>query len=120
MTHTVGTFRIRMEGWPDRAAILIAAGTCSSCGPRTSPCWFPLPPFDVGAAVAIVGLLATFVTSAISNTRILYQREPLPAAPGAAQSTIDTRSTIVNKSAIGNQQSQSAVRNLRSAIIINR
>jgi archaetidylinositol phosphate synthase len=103
-THTVGTFRISYwKVGPTELRILIAAGTLQLLrSPDVALLGSRYLLFDVGAAVAIAGLLATFVTSAISNTRILYKREPLPAAPGATQ------------------QSQSAVRNLRSAIIINR
>ena len=34
--------------------------------------------FDVGAVVATVGLVGTFVLSAAANTRVLYAAEPLP------------------------------------------
>ena len=34
--------------------------------------------FDVGGIVAIAGLAATFIASAVSNTRTLYRLEPLP------------------------------------------
>jgi hypothetical protein len=35
--------------------------------------------FDVGGAVAIAGLVITFVASAVANTRALYRAEPLPS-----------------------------------------
>jgi hypothetical protein len=33
----------------------------------------------VGGVIALAALAVTFVASAISNTRLLYRREPLPA-----------------------------------------
>jgi hypothetical protein len=38
--------------------------------------------FDVGGVVAIAGLLATFASAAISNTRKLYLAEPRHRANG--------------------------------------
>jgi hypothetical protein len=35
--------------------------------------------FDVGGAIGAVGLVATFLHSAIRNTRQLYREEPLSA-----------------------------------------
>ena len=34
--------------------------------------------FDIGGVVAIIGLVITFVVSAVANTRKLYAAEPLP------------------------------------------
>ena len=34
--------------------------------------------FDVGCAVATVGLAVTFITASIANARELYRREPMP------------------------------------------
>jgi hypothetical protein len=34
--------------------------------------------FDVGGGVAIIGLVVTFIVSAVTNTRMLYRAEPLP------------------------------------------
>ena len=42
--------------------------------------WLAVAAWRVGGGVGIAALLATFVMSAISNTRLLYQREPLPKA----------------------------------------
>jgi hypothetical protein len=36
--------------------------------------------FDMGAAVACVGLLVAFVTASVRNARALYVAEPLPSA----------------------------------------
>jgi hypothetical protein len=43
----------------------------------------------VGGVVAIVALAATFIASTISNTRLLYRREPLPAKKNV-QARVDT------------------------------
>jgi hypothetical protein len=34
--------------------------------------------FDLGGTVGIIGLIGTFVISAIANVRKLYKEEPLP------------------------------------------
>jgi phosphatidylglycerophosphate synthase len=79
-THALGTFRLAY--WkigPTELRILIALGTLQLLrsdsvvllGER-------LLLFDVGGAVAAAALLVTFVCAAVSNTRELYRREPLP------------------------------------------
>jgi archaetidylinositol phosphate synthase len=80
-THALGTFRLAY--WkigPTELRILMAAGTLQLLrsdsvvlGGHT----FLL--FDVGGAAGIAGLLLTFVFAAVTNTRELYRREPLPA-----------------------------------------
>jgi phosphatidylglycerophosphate synthase len=79
-THTVGTFRISYwKMGPTELRILLAAGTLvllRSTEVTLFGARFLL--FDVGGAVATVGLLATFAASAIANTITLYRREPLP------------------------------------------
>ena len=78
--HSVGTFRI--SSWkfgPTELRIFLAAGTLrllwtnevSIAGAR-----YLL--FDVGGAVAVAGLVLTFVASAVGNTVALYRSEPLP------------------------------------------
>jgi archaetidylinositol phosphate synthase len=89
-THSVGTFRISYwKVGPTELRILIAIGTLQllrSAEVGLFGSRYLL--FDIGAVVAIVGLLGTFVWSAISNTRILYKREPLPSAVRGRQSAI--------------------------------
>jgi archaetidylinositol phosphate synthase len=79
-THTVGTFRISYwKMGPTEMRILLAVGALQLLrstdvvllGNR-----FLL--FDVGGIVAIAGLAATFIASAVSNTLKLYRLEPLP------------------------------------------
>lgn len=80
-THSVGVFRISYwKVGPTELRILIAIGTLQLLrsafvnvfGQR-------LLLFDIGGAAAIVGLLATFIASAVRNTMTLYRAEPLPS-----------------------------------------
>ena len=79
-THTVGTFRISYwKMGPTELRILLAAGTLQLLrSPDVALFGGRYLLFDVGGVVGIAALLATFVASAISNTRTLYRREPLP------------------------------------------
>ena len=86
-THAVGVFKISYWKFgPTELRILVALGTLqllrsgfvSLFGHRVLL-------FDIGGAIAIVGLLATFVASAIHNTRTLYRLEPLPGRQPAAE-----------------------------------
>jgi archaetidylinositol phosphate synthase len=82
-THTVGTFRISYwKVGPTELRLLFAAGTLQLLrSPDVAILGQRYLLFDVGAIVAIVGLLATFLASAIGNTTTLYKREPLPRRP---------------------------------------
>jgi phosphatidylglycerophosphate synthase len=79
-THALGTFRLAY--WkigPTELRILIALGTLQLL--RSDSVVIlgeKLLLFDVGGAVAVAGLLVTFLCAAVSNTRELYRREPLP------------------------------------------
>jgi archaetidylinositol phosphate synthase len=79
-THALGTFRLSYwKMGPTELRIVLAIGTLMLlrsdsvviAGQR-------LLLFDVGGAVAIGGLLVTFVSAAVSNSRRLYLQEPLP------------------------------------------
>jgi archaetidylinositol phosphate synthase len=79
-THALGTFRLSY--WrigPTELRIFLAAGTLlllrSDSVVIAGHRWLL---FDVGCAVATVGLAVTFLTAAIANARELYRREPLP------------------------------------------
>jgi phosphatidylglycerophosphate synthase len=81
-THATGVFRMSFFGvGPTELRIVIAAGAIKAA---ISP-WATVGPltgvklFDVGGAVAIVGLTMAFGAAAIRNTRALYRAEPLPA-----------------------------------------
>jgi len=79
-THTVGTFKISYwKVGPTELRLLFAAGTLQLLrSPDVVLFGQHYLLFDVGAVVAIVGLIATFIASAIGNTATLYRREPLP------------------------------------------
>ena len=79
-THTVGTFRISY--WkigPTELRILLAVGTLMLLrSPYVTLLGARYLLFDVGGAIAALGLVATFIASAVANTITLYRREPLP------------------------------------------
>ena len=79
-THAVGTFRISFWKFgPTELRILLAAGTLQLLrSPYSTILGERYLLFDVGAAVANVGLVGTFVISAAANARVLYAAEPLP------------------------------------------
>lgn len=82
-THTVGTFRISYwKMGPTEMRILLAIGTLQLLrSPDVVLAGSRYLLFDVGGIVGIAALLATFVTSAMLNTRTLYRLEPLPDSP---------------------------------------
>jgi archaetidylinositol phosphate synthase len=79
-THAVGTFRISFWKFgPTELRILLAIGTLrlmQSDWVMIAGSRYRL--FDVGGAVAIAGLVFTFIVSSVMNTRALYKAEPLP------------------------------------------
>ena len=79
-THAVGTFRISFWKFgPTELRILLAVGTLQLMrSPYVVVAGERHLLFDVGGAVAIAALLATFIASAIRNGRLLYRLEPLP------------------------------------------
>jgi uncharacterized membrane protein len=83
-THTLGTFRISYWKFgPTELRILLAIGTLQLLrSPDVNLFGTRWLLFDVGAAVAIVGLAVTFVVSAVRNTRALFAAEPLPSDAG--------------------------------------
>ena len=78
-THAVGTFRISFWRFgPTELRILLAAGTLRLLQSGTVTLFgerYLL--FDVGGAVAIAALAATFIAAAVGNTRTLYAAEPI-------------------------------------------
>ena len=78
-THALGTFR--MSYWklgPTELRILLAIGTLQLArSPWSEIAGHRLLLFDVGFTAGAGVLLATFVTSAVSNCRRLYRLEPL-------------------------------------------
>ena len=89
-THAVGTFRISFWKFgPTELRILLAIGTLQLLrSPYATIGGERFLLFDIGGIVAIVGLLATFVASAIRNGRYLYKLEPLPDRPDAGRSIV--------------------------------
>jgi hypothetical protein len=79
-THAVGVFRISYWKFgPTELRILVAIGTLQLLRSEfVSILGYRVLLFDIGGAVAIVGLLATFIASAVRNTLTLYRAEPLP------------------------------------------
>jgi phosphatidylglycerophosphate synthase len=79
-TYAVGTFRISFWRFgPTELRILLAIGTLRllESGSVTIGGHAYLL-FDIGCGIAILGLLGTFIVSAVANTRTLYRAEPLP------------------------------------------
>ena len=79
-THSLGTFRLSYwKVGPTELRILLAVGTLmllrSDSVVIAGSRWLL---FDVGGVVAVAGLVVTFLSAAIANTRELYRREPLP------------------------------------------
>ena len=79
-THAIGTFRISFWKFgPTELRILLAIGTLRMThSDVVTIAGSDYLLFDVGGVVAIVGLVVTFLASAITNTRALYVAEPLP------------------------------------------
>lgn len=78
-THALGTFR--MAFWkvgPTELRILLGVAAVATVLLRPNVVAFgaALRPFDIGALVAVVGLLFTAVRSAVANARALYRLEP--------------------------------------------
>ena len=86
-THTVGVFRLSFAGiGPTELRILLAAGGfCVAAHPWVDVAGHRARLLDVSGLIAIAGLGATFVASAIRNTRALYLEEPLPRREEAAR-----------------------------------
>jgi phosphatidylglycerophosphate synthase len=77
-TYTLATFRMSFLGFgPTELRILLAVGNVVALTrPIVELFGSPWRLFDVGAAVAIPGLVIAFVMSALRNGRALYRAEP--------------------------------------------
>jgi phosphatidylglycerophosphate synthase len=82
-THAVGVFKISFWKFgPTELRILLALGSMRlmhSDFVRLLDNDYRL--FDIGGVIAIIGLIVTFIASAVANTRTLYAAEPLPPRP---------------------------------------
>lgn len=78
-THALGTFRLSYwKMGPTELRILLAIGTLMLLrGDAVVIAGHRFLLFDVGGAVAILGLLVTFASAAIANARKLYRAEPI-------------------------------------------
>lgn len=81
-THALGTFRMAFfRIGPTELRILLAVGAFATwLNPQVEAFGWNLLLFDLGAAVGILGMAATFLTSTIRNARELARREPAPAS----------------------------------------
>ena len=79
-THALGTFRLSYwKMGPTELRILLAIGTLLLLrGDSVIVAGHRWLLFDVGCAVAAVGLALTFLAAAMGNARELYRREPMP------------------------------------------
>jgi len=95
-THTVGTFRISYwKMGPTEMRILLAVGALQLLrSPDVVLFGNRVLLFDLGGLIGIAALLGTFVFSAVSNTRTLYRREPLPPRPDATEGTTSSHHRV--------------------------
>jgi len=81
-TYTLGVFKMSFACFgPTELRIVLAVGTLGlfiGRAPHVTVLGERYPLFDVGGAIAIVGMLFVVAISAIRNTATLYQAEPLP------------------------------------------
>lgn len=87
-THAAGVFRISFMGFgPTELRILLAIGVLKGVAKPVVdvPMLGEARLFDVGGVVALVGLVAVFIISAIHTTRMLYDAEPLPSSERTAR-----------------------------------
>ena len=78
--HSVGTFKIDfLRIGPTELRILLAVGALFLLrDPMVTVLGERYPLFDVGGAIAAVGMVVTLLVTVARNTRTLYLREPLP------------------------------------------
>lgn len=80
-THSLGRFRMSFFGvGPTELRLVLAAMNAALLvsDPALIP-GTPLTVLDAGAIVGAAALVATFILSALRNTRELYRAEPMPA-----------------------------------------
>jgi len=80
-THAVGVFRLSFSGvGPSELRILLSIGALAAMQkPTVSPFGLAaVPLFDLGGAIAVVGMAGAFAISSWRNARTLYRAEPLP------------------------------------------
>ena len=79
-THVLGTFRMTFfKMGPTELRILLAIGNAFAFSkPTATIAGHEFLLFDVGGVIGAISLAFTLLFSAVSNTRKLYQMEPLP------------------------------------------
>jgi len=79
-TVSLGEFRMSFFGvGPTELRLLLALGNIALLvHPTASIAGHTYKLFDIGGVAGAIGLVATFVFSAVRNTRTLYREEPLP------------------------------------------
>ena len=77
-THTTGTFRMSFAAFgPTELRLVLAAGAIKvAWSPWISVGGVDILLFDVGGAIAIVGMSLALVVCAVRNTRLLFRAEP--------------------------------------------
>jgi archaetidylinositol phosphate synthase len=80
-THSLGRFRMSFFGvGPTELRLVLAAMNAALLVSDPAPIpGTPLTVLDAGALVGAAALVATFILSALRNTRELYRAEPMPA-----------------------------------------
>jgi hypothetical protein len=78
-TYTLGVFRLSFAWFgPTELRIVLALGTLALWrDPTVGVLGARYRLFDVGGVIAIAGMLAAAVVSAVRNARTLYREEPL-------------------------------------------
>jgi archaetidylinositol phosphate synthase len=80
--HASGVFRMSFLGFgPTELRVVLIAGALKvAATPHiTAPLLGSVRLFDLGGAIALVGLTGAFLASAVRTTMMLYAAEPLPA-----------------------------------------
>jgi phosphatidylglycerophosphate synthase len=98
-THARGLFRLSVGAiGPTELRILLAIGVLVGVRrPWVDVFGVQARLFDIGAIVAIVGLIAIFVSAAITNMRALYHEEPLPRHSPAEDAAASGRTTSAHE-----------------------
>jgi phosphatidylglycerophosphate synthase len=91
-THASGTFRMSFIGvGPTELRIVLGIGALkAAASPAVQVFGASVRLFDLGGAIAALGLAAAFVTAALRHTRALHRAEPLPR-PGASPASTMAR-----------------------------
>lgn len=86
-THASGVFKMSFAGFgPTELRLVLIAGALKvAVSPLVDvPGLGPTRLFDIGAAVALIGMTGAFLIQAARTTRLLYAAEPIPTNPVAA------------------------------------